>query len=838
MIMTTLRWFCSGMLLIFLALSLPIDTLAQRPGGRSGGRDGRPAVKGMVSGTIIDSESKAPIPGATIALWRVRDSTLVTGGVSNADGLFSIEGLPPGAYYAKISSLGYQDQQLDQIAVRPDATTVDVGTIQLQLDESIESEGVTLTSERPDIEFKADRTIYNVENQPVNAGGDALDVLKNVPQVEVDIDDNISLRGSQNVVVLLNGRSVPLSGEALAGFLRGLSASEIKNIEIIPNPSAKYDPDGMAGILNIVLKNEKKEGNLSGNVTLSAGTTNSYNASGSLNWRSNKFNLYNSYSFRYDERESERDLYRENKVVEPLTILDQHTEGERIRRSHSLNSTFEYLLDDVNTLSLTSFLSLRSGDRTDRVDYTELNSGSEITSQTIRLSPEGDNEGSVDIALGYSWKKEPGRHEFSAEARYNTNSEEEKGNFLEYIALNQDSVVEQQNSLSNDRNQEGSFQVDYIRPLGEKGRLEAGYKSEFNRVNNDFYSETYNQIAGEFQPDDDLNNRFVYDQQLHSLYLIYANSFGPIEAQAGLRAEQAMTDFNLVTTKESFENNYFSLFPSAALSYSLTDKTRLRASYSQRVRRPWVRQLNPFPQFQDRLNVRTGNPYLLPEYIHSFELSLNQYTNWGTLSLSPYFRRTTNQIEHYYSLDSSGISTFTFENFDESDSYGAEFVGTYRAGKVFTGFLNLSAYRIVTDASNVESDLSNDAFSWSGRVNGTLTLFTDLDLQLSYFYRAPFNIADGRINAMHGADLALKKSFMDDRVSLSLRVSDIFNTRGFSLQRDGKDYYIEMENRRDSRTGWLSFSWNFGQDEKKRNRGQQGEREGGGNGPTTIDFGD
>ena len=820
-----------------LVLLLIATDLPAQPTGRGTGGGGRAQAEGKVIGTVVDDDAGEPIPGATVALWRVSDSSLVTGGVSRADGMFTIEGLPPGQYYARISSLGFQDLQVDNVTVRPGGIAVDLGTIRLLSAEDLQ-EGVTVTAERSDIEFRADRTIYNVEDQPVTAGGDAVDVLKNVPQIEVDIDDNISLRGSQNVVVLLNGRTVPLSGEALAGFLRGLSANDIKSIEIIPNPSAKYDPDGMAGILNIVLKNEKKEDNLSGNLTLSAGTTNSYNVSGSLNWRSDRMNLYNSYSFRYDERESERVMYRENRIAEPVTALDQTSESERLRRSHSLNSTFQYLLDDVNTLSYTSLLSLRSGDYAEQVNYTELNSLGETTSQTIRLSPENEDEHSVDLALGYFWKKEPGRHELSVEARYNTNGEEEESDFLEYLSGDRDSVVERQNSRSDEMNREGTFQIDYVRPLGEKGRLETGYKGELNRVDNDFYSETFNQSAGEFQPDVDLNNRFVYDQQLHSLYLIYANSFGPLEAQLGLRAEQAMTDFNLVTTDESFENNYFSLFPSAAFSYSLADQTRLRASYSQRIRRPWVRQLNPFPQFEDRLNLRTGNPYLLPEYIHSVELSLNQFTGWGTLSLTPYFRRTTNEIERYFTLDSSGVSTLTFANFDESDSYGAEFVGTYRVGKRFSGFVNLSAYRVVTDASNVESDLSNDAFSWSGRMNGTLTLFTDLDVQFSYFYRAPFDIADGRIDAMHGADLALKQSFLDDRASLSLRISDLFNTRGFSIQRDGKDYYLELEHRRDTRTAWLSFSWNFGQEENRRRREGSGEGERGPEGPTGIDFGD
>ncbi|MCE2502843.1 MAG: TonB-dependent receptor [Chlorobi bacterium] len=820
-------------ILFLLALTFATDLLAQRPGGRGG----RGRISGTVTGRILDNESGRPIPGATVAIWRVRDSSLVTGGVSKADGRIAIEGMPPGRFYAKIGSLGYRVQVVDDLAIRPGSIEVDLGTIRLATDQGVETQEVTVTAERPDVEFKADRTIYNVENQPVNAGGDGIDVLRNVPQVEVDIDDNISLRGSQNVAVLLNGRSVPLRGEALAGFLRSLSANDIRSIEIIPNPSAKYDPDGMAGIINIVLKNEKKEDNLSGTVTLSAGTTNSYNSSGSLNWRSEKLKIYSGYSFRYDQRESERLLFRENRIFEPVTSLDQVSKNERIRRPHSLNSTIEYAFDKINTLSLASFVSLRSGDRYGKVNYTEMGNLDEITSQTFRYNLEDENELSIDFALGYQWKKEPGRHEFSVEARYNDNSEEEANDYVEYLAETTDSIVELQNILSDESNSEGTFQIDYVRPIGLTGRLEGGYKGELNRVENDYYSETFNPITEEFQPDTDLNNLFVYDQQLHSLYLILGEEFGPFDAQVGLRTEQAWTNFNLKTTNEEFEKNYFHLFPSGALSYSFSDVSRLRASYSRRVRRPSVRQLNPFPRSPDRLNLRIGNPYLLPEFVHSFEISLSQSIEWGTLSLSPYFRHTTNEIERFFSLDSSGISTLTYRNFNESDSYGAEFVGTFRIKDRFTGFINLSGYRIVTDADNVESDLSNDAFSWSGRCNGKVTIIPDLDLQLSYFYRAPFDISNGRINAIHSADLALKQSFLNDRASLSLRISDLFDTRGFSLQRDDDEYYIEVDARRDSRTAWLSFSWNFGRKQdrqKKRNRG--GEREAGGEAPTGIEF--
>lgn len=256
---------CFFTLLSFALISLPSALRAQNPERGSGGA-GVPS--GIIAGTVVDASSGEAVPGTAVAVWRATDSTLVTGAIAKINGSFSIEGLRPGNYYLKINAIGYVPLVLPDVRITRSAVRADLGNIQLEVDDATSGEDVTITAQRSDIEFRADRTIYNVENQPINAGGNAVDVLKNVPQVEVDIDDNISLRGSQNVVVLVNGRSVPLTGEALAGYLRGLSAEGIKSIEVIPNPSAKYDPDGMAGIINVVLANDKKKDNLSGNVSV------------------------------------------------------------------------------------------------------------------------------------------------------------------------------------------------------------------------------------------------------------------------------------------------------------------------------------------------------------------------------------------------------------------------------------------------------------------------------------------------------------------------------------------------------------------------------------------
>ena len=805
---------------LLLSLILP-DMIEAQPGRGMG-------PSGSITGTIVGDDTGEPIPGATVAIWNAADSTLVTGAASKGDGTIAIERLRPGSFYLRISTLGYKVQIIPSVEITRSSMTFDFGTVRMSLDEEYEADKVTIIGDRADIEFRSDRTVYNVENQPVTSGGNAIDVLKNVPQIEVDIDDNVSLRGSQNVAIHINDRPIPISGEALTGFLKGLPADMVKSVEVIPNPSAKYDPDGMAGIINIVLEKAKDNGGVSGSVNLSLGTSESYNVSGSLNLRQSKLNLFSSYSFRYNEWESEGGVLRENRVLDPITLLNEDFLGNSLSRSPLLNKSLDYFLDDVNSLSLSALVSHRSGRGDNTISYALSELGSSLIDTTLRNSPSDQSRLHMDYMLGYQWVKETSRHEFSVEARYFSDESENHGSYVERLGgeLALDSVVERQSTLSNNKDFGGTFRLDYIRPIGEQGRLETGYKGDLTRINNEFYSETYNTSTGEFQPDIDLNNEFTYDEHIHALYAIYNRQFGDFDAQVGLRAEQALTDFNLKTTSENVENDYFSLFPSAAVSYAFGQMTRLRASYSRRIKRPGVWRLNPFPRYEDRLNLRRGNPYLRPEYINAFELGFNQFTSWGSFSLSPYYRHSSDLIERWLTIDSNGVSTVSWENFATTETYGAEVVGTFRLKDRLRGFANLSLYQFDLDGNNIETDLTNNSFGWSVSGNATVSILSWLDFQANYFYRAPIKISRGEITAMQSFDGALRASFLNDKASLSLRVSDIFNRMKFDLYRDDPNYYIEIDRKWESRRATLTFSWNFGQQDQNRQRRRQ-RRDGG-----------
>jgi outer membrane cobalamin receptor len=309
---------------------------------------------------------------------------------------------------------------------------------------------------------------------------------------------------------------------------------------------------------------------------------------------------------------------------------------------------------------------------------------------------------------------------------------------------------------------------------------------------------------------------------INAAYGIAGTKIGKVGLQAGVRLEQAVTRFELETTNEAFKNDYFSVFPSAYATYEFTPTRSFKVSYSKRINRPrtggWFNQLNPFNTNEDPYVRRVGNPYLQPEYVHSFEAGFTQLMGRSTLSLTPYFRRTVDVIRFIETIDDNSVTTVTFENLDTSDSWGAELIGTLQLGRRLNAFASFNAYKVVTDGSNVDSDLSNDAIGWASRANATINVTPALDVQLSYFYRAPMDIEGGRMDAHQMANIAVRHKLLNDRASLSLRMNDVFGTMGFHMWRDDDRFFQEINRSFNAQRIGLTFSYNFGQQRRQNRR--------------------
>ncbi len=814
-------------ILITLATFVWISTAAeaQQRGDRANLMRG-----GSIDGQVKEAGSSEGLVGASVALWRTTDSTLVTGTITQDDGRFEFTALRPGSYYLEVSFVGMHPEILPDLTIGRDAREISVGEIILeprtgQLDE------IQVSARRDDITFGIDRTSYSMRDQVLTAGGTALDALDTVPSVEVDVDGAVSLRGSQNVAIHINGRPADMSGDMLTSFLQGLQAESIERVEVMPNPSVRHDPSGMSGILNIVLREDVELG-WSATLTTGMDSQGGYNASSGLNINYGNFSATGSYGIRASDRANEGSRFRVNRFQDPETALQQLTDGSRESFSHNINTTLRYDLTDRDELRLTSRLSFRDGNNYTLNANTLTNGLDETLRRYDRITENESDRFNMNYRFGYTRVMERNRHEFSAEVRWSMNQNDALNLYREETlesAPEMDVPESMQESSRRDRDRSNaSLRIDYERPLGGWGKMETGYRGDLRLQENAFLASAFDAESGQFVSLDHLNNSFSYDQQVHALYGIVQGESGPWGAQVGLRLEQAFTTFDLETTGEEFDNNYLSLFPNAYLSYSPTRAHQVRASYGKRINRPRTNALNPFDDLSDPLFRRVGNPYLSPEYTHNMELSYTRLGRLTTLSVSPYLRHTTDIIRRNQEITPEGVSVLTFDNLATQTSYGAEFVGTLRINRAFNAFANFNLYRIDTDGSNVDADLTSGAYGWSTRANVTYRLIDGLNLQASYFYSAPMNIEQGRRSGRSMATLGARYTFMNDRASLSLNARDIFNTMNFSLWRDDARFYQETTRSWNAQSVSVSFSYTIGQQQRDRRDRRSSDGEGGG----------
>lgn len=818
-------------LLLSLAAAWPA---AAQPG------PGGPAV-GAITARIVDAESGEGLPSATLALYAARDSAFVTGGAAGPDGTVRVDPVRAGTYIVRVSYVGYVPRRRADVSIAA-GQTVELGTIQLSLDASALGEAV-VEAQRELVEQRADRTVYNVEAQPVTAGGTVLETLQTLPSIEVDASGNLALRGNQNVVVQINGRPVPVRGVFLAALLRQIPASNVARVEVIPNPSARYDPEGMSGIINIVLKENAPDRGLVGGVTVGGGTLPSGELGANVAWQRGPIDVAATYGYRFDS--GRRDGLNTRTDTRPGgLVLEQDEFDENGQQSHFFNGTFDYTLRPGTTLGLNTTLGLRSNDAENTVAY--VYDGSDIAFRTT----DGDEGGlNADAALVFRHRFDAGAaargtagggrgmmgggpmmmggrsgdrssgsgsggHELSAEVRATRNARDSEQVYTQTGRLPDETEdVARERQITDEVNSEAYAQVDYTRPIGAL-RLETGAKATARQVSNDL--QVASEAGGTWVPSVGRSNAFDYDETIVAGYVQASRPLGPFEAQLGLRAETASRSFTLgaalppgvpPVNPDSTSFTYRSLFPSAFLTLPLGPGTLVKASYSRRIERPRTFFLNPFPSGSDPLNIRVGNPQLRPEYTDAFELTL-QYRYF--LTVTPFYRRTTDVIQRAVFVDpATGVQRFTFANIDTQDSYGSDVTLMAQVGPA-RGFASGSVFRQVSAEGDASSGLAADAVSWSLRSGIQARLRQGTDLQLFGFYRGPQAFATGRVSGFGFTSIGVAHKFTD-RLSLNLRVNDPFSTTRFTFRNNaGGVYQIVGVNDPSIQQISGTLTWTFG----------------------------
>ena len=782
------------------------------------------AGPGEIRGTVVDAESGAPIGAASVSVFSRADSALVAGAIARADGSFRIEGLRPGAYSLRVSMMGYRPQAGTTLTIAPPSPVANVGAIRLARS-AVALQGITATSERQAVAIAPDRNSYSTRTV-APAATNASEVLEAVPSVEVDPDGRVSLRGNENVVVQINGRPSPMRGAQLAGYLKQLPANTLERVEVIPNPSARHDPEGMAGIINIVLKQNVDLG-LSGGLTLSASTADRYSASGNLGWQQGRATLFASYGFVSDDRAVRgiNDRTRLGALGVPLSFTNQETSGSAGNGGHNFNGSLDYRLGAKNVLSTALLLNVRGATDESLSEYSELDATQALRERYQRIRDTESNDRMVDYTLAFKRTMVPQRHELSSEVRVNRVHgvddtdlwrQSAAGGARADVEVNRDDALIWQVTA----------QTDYTRPLGPRGKLETGYRGYARWQDRDYTARVDPLGTGSFVPSE-LSNALELDERVNAVYAVVSRAVGRFELQGGLRGEHAWRDFSLSSTGEHFPKSYFSLFPSALASLKVGQNDQVKLSYSRRIRRPGGQELNPFPKFFDLQNVFLGNPGLDPEYTDAVELGWQHSARIGSLQVSPFYRRTSNVIRFIIDTDAvvagREVTSITFQNLDHGTSWGADVNGSLRFGQKFSGFAGLNVYKLVTEGGGGESSLASNAVSWSARANGTWNLTPRTAFTAQYLYRAATPLERGRFAANSNANLSLRQNLMREKASLTLRVSDPFATNRFRVEAEDDNIIQLTERSFNSRALYVTFQYNFGRPPRVRQPTQESQ---------------
>jgi len=807
-------------LLLLSALSL-LTTLsfAQPP---SGGQRG-PSITGKITGTVTDTLSGTPIEFATIVL--LKDDTQINGIVTEADGSFKLLNVAPGTYDVQISFLGYETKTVRGVETTLRSPDTDLGTI-LLASSSIDLGEVEVTGERAAFEAKIDKIVYNAEKDVSTAGGDASDVLARVPLLAIDSEGNVSLRGSQNLQILINGRpSIIFQGGNVGDALKTLSADQIKSVEVITVPTARYDGEGSGGIINIITKKKSVKG-FTGTVSGALGNR-SNRGSVNLNYARNRFGLnFNGSGFFSWPRESYSDFFRTDQVNGQQRTLEQDTDGESqfFGPRFSLGATYD--INAFNALS-TSMTYRGFGRSGENVTFATFNDPTTNRFQEYsRISESESIRGGFDWTTDYrrSFNKKDQELAFAFQIS-GDNSNTDNILLQESLIDDDPSLYQNQRNENDGLNLETTFQLDYVHPFTTKVKMETGAKAILRTISSDFRFRIFDRDQQQFFTDPLLSDDFTYEQDVYAGYLSFNFQLSDNWAFiAGARYEKTDIEGRFVSQDSSnFANDYENFLPSIILSRKFGQFTSLRASYTKRIQRPGLRFVNPYIELSDPRDIEQGNPNLFPENSDQYELNLNTYLSGVVFNASVFYRQTNDVIESFLSVIDDGVSYTTYQNIGTAKTIGFNMFssGTIAKKLQVRGGINVENYE--SEGVIGGERLSNNVWVWGGNLNFTYSLPKDFKVEINGFYRSPRATLQGTRASYRRISFGARKEFMEGRASLGLVVSQPFQEfLEFENELEGPTFYQRSVSAFQSRNIALSFSYRFGKldfnDRSRRSR--------------------
>lgn len=799
----------SLLLFVSFLFLFPFVSPAQNPTQSGQMRDMTP--KGFIKGKIVDSSSKIAIEFATVALFRARDTMMVGGTTTNAKGEFEIPVRFYGQFLLKAEFLGYEKTDLGKVSPTEAQPDVELGTILLKK-KMLDLKEVQIEGQKSDVELAIDRKIYNVEKDITSSTGSAAEVLQNIPSVSVDMDGKVSLRGSENVRILIDGKPSSLTGISRSNILETIPGSNIEKIEVITNPGAKYDPESMAGIINIVLKKQDQKG-LNGMVSLNYGTWNRYTGNLNLNYARGKWNFFGNYDLRAVESIRTSKSERTSFNTDSLPVLKSNSETTRSGLNQILRVGMDFKPNTKNSFTYSTMIRNSDPANESEIVYRSFDNYSNPGPVQTRNNDISGNDKGLDNAINYKRILKNNNHFLTFDFQQSYSEENDNSNSVDKYYDSSMNLIsgDDYKQLINSYGDKTTwlFQTDYVQPLLSGAKFEAGLKSNLRETN---VGVKYQEFLSDFDVyalDGNKSNDFRYEEQTHAGYTSYSDVVRGIKYQLGARVEGTITDATLVTTGENTKKEYIDVFPSAFFSHEFLNKTTLQLSLSRRINRPNLEQLNPFSNYSDPINFRTGNPFLKPEYSLAYEFSYLRFWKAYTLNSTLYYRSTDNVIRRIRRIDDSGVSITTFENLSNSDAFGIEGSANAKFNNIVRMNASVNFSRQIVDGGNLGPSFKTDSYNWSGRFGSTVTPVKGFDIQLSINYRSPHETPTGKVKSMYFADISMRKEVIKGKGNVSLRVSDPLNTQKFRIETIGRNYYQYDEFKRDSRAIYLGFSYKF-----------------------------
>lgn len=804
-------------LLLVISLVISFTTVAQKPSEK----------KITISGKVIEKGNKIAVEYATVSFKNITSNQLY-GAMTDATGLFTFE-VPAGDYTGVIELMSYKKVTIPQKKITENTY---LGAFALEADIS-QLQDVVVIAEKSTVDIKLDKRVYNVGKDMMVKGGTVSDVLDNVPSVTVDTEGNVALRGNENVKILIDGKPSGLAGINVADALKLLPADAVEKVEVITNPSARYDAEGGGGIINIVLRKGKSNG-INGSIIVSAGDPETYGVSTSLNKKGTNFNLFSNFGYNYRNNPgnslTNAEYFNSNGTTS--RFINERRTNERF--SEGYNANFGIDLNLSKSLTWTNAITFResNGENPDNVFFYNFDALYNPTFVRNRLNDAKSDEFSIEYSSNFTKKFKTDGHQLNVDLAVSQNRENENATITDQILGNPSSLFTE--ATSNKQSQQRNLlQADYVLPIGKDGRFEAGYRGSFQKNLTEF----------EITPASAYTNTLEYNEYVNAFYTQYGSKINKFSYFLGLRFEDSNIDVNSLTSNNYNNKRYNNFFPSATVNYEISDKSSLSLSYSKRINRPRGRFLNPFSTYSSNINVFQGNPDIDPSLTDAIDLGY--LTKWDklTFSTSAYINVTNDSFQFIRKesgqfVEGVPVIISTPINLAKEYRAGFEFNLNYTPYKWWRLNGNFNMFRNETKGNYnyinylgtaVSQNFDNTALTWTSRVSSKINLPYKIDWQTNVSYEAPQTTAQGKRLGNYGINLAFSKDVLKDKGTIAFNVSDLFNSRKRIIETNIENVvssYSEMQMR--VRQINLSFTYRFNKqkndrDKPRREEGGEGE---------------